>query len=136
VAQAGHAALPLVTDDTGTQDKGRHQVKINTDWVRQAGSSSHVGAATYTFDVLPNLDVFVSAPVTFSSPSGVNDISPGAKWRFFDHDDFSMALKPELLLPSGDPNKGLGTGRTGLAFTLIASYEAAPWSLHVNLGHQ
>lgn len=131
--QAAHAAHPLVTDDTGTQDSGNHQVELNTDWLRQDDIHSHVVNFTYSYGLLKNLDVYVNPPATVSKPSGINDIALGVKWRLLEDESFSLALKPELTFPSGDPNKGLGHGRNSMSLTLIGSYQADSWAFSGNL---
>ncbi len=128
------AAHPLVTDDTGTQGKGNNQVEVNTDWLRQSGVGSHVGAFTYTYGATDNLDVFTNAPASFYPSAGVGDVSVGAKWRFADRNGGSLAIKPEFFLPSGNESKGLGNGRSSLALTQIASYADGPWTFHANIG--
>jgi hypothetical protein len=133
LGQSAYAAHPLVTDDTSTQDQGNSQIEANTDRLRQPGGYTSIGTLTYSYGVLRNLDIFINAPMTFSSPSGVNDTGLGAKWRLVETDTASMALKAELLLPAGDEKKDLGNGLVSTAFTLIGSYEAAPWTLHGNV---
>ena len=128
------AAHPLATDDTGTQDAGNQQFEANTDWTRRNGVAGHVADFTYTYGLLSNVDVFSDLPVTATSPSGVNDASLGAKWRFYERGATSFAIKPVLLLPTGNQNVGLGTGRSSAAMTLIASIDRAPWAFHGNLG--
>lgn len=132
--QSAYAAHPLVSDDSSTQGNGNHQIEFNADQLTQSGANTHVGASTYTFGALGNLDVFVNVPVTHASMAGVNDASLGAKWRFADGETASVALKSELLLPTGDTSKGLGNGRANFGLTLIGTYLAAPWSLHGNVG--
>lgn len=133
LGQSAYAAHPLVTDDTNTQDQGNSQIEANTDRVRQTGGYSSVGTLTYSYGATGNLDVYVNTPMTFSSPSDINDAALGVKWRFIETDVASMALKSELLLPTGNENKDLGNGRTSMSMTLIGSYDAAPWTLHGNL---
>jgi hypothetical protein len=134
----GHviAAHPLVTDDTGTQDSGNHQVEFNTDWLRDNGARNHIAAATYSYGIRPDLDFFVNIPFSLSSPRGVSDVSVGGKWRFWDQAATSIAIKPELFLASGSVDRELGTGRAGMAFMLLATHVAEPWTLHANLGAQ
>ncbi len=59
-----------------------------------------------------------------------------AKWRF--HEDeargWSLALRPELSLPSGSIDKGLGNDRTGAALTLVSSLERGSWTWLANAG--
>lgn len=131
-----YAAHPLVTDDTGVQGEGHHQLEMNTDWMRQSGQSSHVGTLTYTYGVTDKLDLFANVPHFFASPtgSGMGDASLGAKWRFHDADGLSWALKPEFFSTSGDPERGHGTGRSSAALDLLGSYQIDAWTWHANLG--
>lgn len=131
-----YAAHPLVTDDTGVQGEGGHQIETNTDWSRQAGRAGHVGAFTYTYGVTDKLDLFANLPLTFQAKdgAGVGDYSLGAKWRYYDQDGLSLAFKPEFFMPSGDESKGLGNGRNSLGLTAIASYATGSWTLHANGG--
>jgi len=131
-----YAAHPLVTDDTGVQGAGHHQLEMNTDWARQAGQSSHIGTFTYTYGVTERLDLFANVPHFFASPtgSGMGDASLGAKWRFHEESGLSLALKPEFFSTSGNPERGQGTGRSSAALALLGSYERGPWAWHANVG--
>lgn len=136
LSQPAFATHPLVTDDTGVQGEGGIQLEMNTDWSRQNGAAGHVGAFTFTYGVTDQLDLFLNLPQTFQSTTGTGtgDISLGAKWRYYDEDGLSLALKPEFFTPSGDADKGLGNGRSSMALTGIASYELGAWTLHGNVG--
>jgi len=130
------AAHPLVTDDTGVQGTGGHQIEINTDWSHHEGEAARVGALTYTYGLTDTLDLYGNVPMTFRAPdgTGVGDMGFGVKWRVFERDGLSLALKPELLTATGNVDKGLGNGKTSAAFTAIASYETGDWALHGNAG--
>lgn len=130
-AIAGH---PFVTDDTSTQGRGRQQLETNTDWVRQSDSALHVGHVIYSIGTLDHLDWYADLPLTFSAPFGVTDVALGAKWRFYETENTSLALKPELQLPTGNQRADRGAGRTNLALTLIGMHQAGPWTLYGNLG--
>ncbi len=134
LAPMAYATHPLVSDDPNTQGKAHHQIEANTDWTRQDETRTRVGAFTYSYGALDNLDVYVNIPLTFTPPSGINDVSIGAKWRFQENDTLSSALKPELLLPSGDETRGLGFGRASARLTAIVAYDAQPWRLLGNVG--
>lgn len=133
-APLANATHPLVTDDPNTQGSAHHQIEANTDWATQEAAHAHVGTLTYSYGASDTLDVYVNVPLTFTAPSGLNDLSLGAKWRFLESDAFSAALKPELLLPTGDETKALGYGRAGAKLTAIVDYEARPWRLLGNVG--
>lgn len=128
------AAHPLVTDDTATQGLDNHQFEFNTDRLRDNDVRARVGALTYSYGLQPNLDVFVNVPISISRPRGMGDLSLGAKWRFWEQQSTSIGIKPELLLPSGNVDRALGTGRAGMAVTMLASHDFAPWTLHANVG--
>src|SRR5262249_49813742 len=112
---------------------GNHQIEINTDWGRLGGVDAQVASFTYTYGATNDLDVFASLPATLNTPSGVNDLSLGVKWRIPHSDGLVFAVKPELLLPTGDEPKALGNGRPGIRLTTVAAYGAAPWRLSGNI---
>jgi hypothetical protein len=136
IFNSAYAAHPLVSEDTGTQGVGGYQVEINTDWLKDEGVKTRIATATLTRGVLDNLDTFINLPYTLSEPNGFNDVSIGIKWRFFEADGFSMGLKPEYRLASGDQEKSLGDGRSGEALTLMTQYEWGAFTWLFNIGSE
>lgn len=150
LAAAGpaHAAHPLITDDTGTQGAGRWQLEASTDHSRARERAAGLTAwqrefnATLTHGLTDDLDAAVSLPWQRASATdepgarGMGDAALLAKWRFHENEaqGWSLALRPELSLPSGNSDKGLGNGRAGAALTLISSIERGPWTWLVNAG--
>lgn len=149
-AWAGH---PLVTDDTGTQGRGKYQFEVNgaaehdtetQDGVEVKGIGV-LGVAALTAGVRENIDLVASLPyqwyevkvdgVRVVDEKGVADVALEAKWRFYENEGASLALKPGLSLPTGDSDTGLGTGRFGYQLLAIASLDRAPWAFHANLGY-
>lgn len=150
-AFAGH---PLVTDDTGTQDKGKGQVEVGFSYffdkdkvdelttVKSKGGDVGVGV---TIGLLDTLDVVLGLPYAWYSvkendvridrADGISDITFDIKWRFFKKDSWSLALKPGVSIPSGDEDKGLGAGRAGYRFFLVGTKEFEPFAVHVNAGY-
>lgn len=57
------------------------------------------------------------------------------KWRFFEKEGLSFALKPGISLPTGNENKGRGNGRISYGLTFITTKEIEPWAFHFNLGY-
>lgn len=147
VAFAGH---PLVTDDTGTQGKGKGQVEIglsvyndkNKIDEKTEGGETSVGVAV---GLTEYLDIVLGMPYSWytqdqndtriARETGLGDITLDAKWRFFEKNGWSLALKPGFSLPSGNEDKGLGVGRTAYRMFFIASKELEPVALHFNLGY-
>jgi hypothetical protein len=159
VVTSSFAAHPLVCDDTGTQGKGKFLFELNyetsfdkTDSLTNAGANvttrnreSEVKAAI-TYGMTDTVDVIIGSPyqwkkteeddVAISNVSGIADISLEVKWRFFEKDGLSFAIKPGLTLPAGDKNKDLGTGRVGGTLFLIATKEVNPMAFHFNFGYK
>jgi hypothetical protein len=134
------AAMPLVTDDTGTQGKGHNQVELGVETDRHMESRGSV-TTVLTYGLSEKIDLIAGLPWQWQksgeNENGVGDSFMQIKWRFYDNSDagFSLALKPGITLPTGDENKGFGTGKVSGGVTLIASHEAKLTSMHFNLGY-
>ena len=153
MAYPSWAAHPLITDDTGTQGKGKFQLELNGqyDWDKgdsEDGSVKTTGgqaAATLSYGVAENVDLVLSLPyiwgkaevneITLYDEKGIGDAVLEAKWRLFEKDGFSLALKPGISMPTGNDEKGLGTGLLGGHIFLIGSKELGSWAFHANLGY-
>lgn len=139
---------PLITDDTGTQGKGKFQLEVNGGY----GHDEDEGVVTKTTQISTMLTYGLSDPVdimiglpyqhlriedsgTVTRPEGITDASLEIKWRFYEKDGFSFAFKPGLTFPTGDDEKGLGTGRVTYRFFFIGTKEIKPWTFHLNLGY-
>ncbi len=138
ISGAAYAAHPLVSEDTGTQGTRGNQIEWNSDWSKAGGERTNTAAFTYTRGVTEAVDIFVNAPTTWKSPSGqstgLNDMSLGAKWRFFENDGFSLGVKPEWISATGDEAKGLGNGKDSYALTLMAQVETGDFTWLFNYG--
>lgn len=149
-AEAYH---PLITDDTGTQGKGKSQVEVQAEFTKDRSDSDGVVnkskgslfTAVYSYGLTENLDIIFGMPYQFNRSyedgaltekhSGISDISLEMKWRFYEKDGFSLALKPFVTLPTGDDDKGLGSGRSTYGSYLIVTQEFKSLDFHVNLGY-
>ena len=147
------SAHPLITDDSGTQGKGKFQIEVNgqydSDKETVAGvsvkSTGGQAGATLSYGLIENADLVLSLPyqwgkvkedgVTVYDEKGISDTTFEVKWRFFEKDGLSLALKPGVSFPTGDDGKGLGIGKTGYHLFLVGSKEAAPWAFHLNIGY-
>lgn len=146
-------AHPLITDDTGTQGKGKFQIEVNGQYDSEKETEGGVYieetggqiATTLSYGLRENADLILSLPyqwgrqkedgITVYDEQGNSDATLEVKWRFFEQDGLSLALKPGLRLPIGDDAKGLGAGKTGYHMFIVASQEVAPWAFHANLGY-
>lgn len=161
IALAGTAqgAMPLVTDDAGTVGKGKVQIEIGTEITsdKEAVFSQDAGrnvtekekggsvTVTGTVGIHGCLDLVLGVPYQWFTTyedggrngraDGISDISLDVKWRFFGQDGWGLALKPGIILPTGDDDRGLGTGKMAYRLYFIATKEISPWAFHINLGY-
>lgn len=131
------AAIPLITDDTGTQGKGKSQLELFGEYAydkedRVKEQSTEV-SATLTYGVSDSLDLVLSIPyqhirtddqVSVMEANGISDITIETKWRFYEQGDWSFGLKPGFTLPTGDDNDGLGAGKATCHVLFVSTYNA------------
>lgn len=125
-------AHPLFSDDTLTQGAGGWQLEINSDrsivkYDAQV-TLTHLAATTLTYGVSDPLDVALTLPYQnarvgerepFSRAEGIGDVVVGCKWQAWSRGIFSLALKPELSLPTGNAALGLGNGRGSVSLGVL-----------------
>ncbi len=146
-------AHPLISDDTGTQGKGKFQIEVNSelayDREREDGLTviERGGelATILSYGITGNIDFVLGIPYQWfrvkedgsvmAKGYGISDISLEMKWRFYEKDNLSLALKPGITLPTGDEDKGLGNGRASYGLVFITTKELEPWAFHFNLGY-
>ncbi|MFH1976209.1 MAG: transporter [Pseudomonadota bacterium] len=152
-AGSAFGAHPLITDDTGTQGKGKFQLEVNSEFnyekeTEEGVTTKETGgevASTLSYGIVDNLDIVLGVPYQWnrtkedgdvtSKEDGISDIGLELKWRFYEKDGLSLALKPGITLPTGDDEKGLGTGRATYSLYFITTKEIEPWAFHLNLGY-
>jgi len=159
LSSVSFAAHPLITDDTGTQGKGNFQVEINAEYgydketeeaedseeeitVKEAGTEV---AGILSYGITDSIDIVFGIPYqwnkawedgdTTSDDNGVSDMSLELKWRFYEFEGLSLALKPGVTFPTGDEDNGLGSGRMSSGITFITTKETGPWAFHLNLAY-
>jgi hypothetical protein len=147
------AYFPLVTDDTGTQGRGGHQIEL--DFVYSQDTSnvfeddgrvvdstterSNTIPVTYTYGVTDNVDVYIGVVRQVNAVGGWLNSGLGFKWNFAGEQDsgWSFAVKPTVLLPVTKTmqTNGLGNAATNWQVNLIGSYLATTHELHLNAGY-
>jgi hypothetical protein len=151
------AAHPFITDDTGTQGKGNWQLELQGDLLRSERTADtgsgpveqkrklNAFIPVLSYGILDSLDIQFGLShvrlrttengVVTEDESGMSDSTLEVKWRFLEAGAFSLAVKPGLLLPTGDEAKGLGTGSTSWGVALLATYDAEPWTFLGNVAY-
>jgi hypothetical protein len=157
-------AHPLLTDDTITVGKGTVQVEASykydyndDDGVRTQTSQPQI---QLTYGILDTLDAIVTVPYLFvrqtqgnqtTNNDGIGDVTLALKWRFFGEKEkgLQFAIKPFIILPTGNEQMGLGNGqastdipfimnfdRQSFGITFISTFERVEWCTSINLGYQ
>ena len=156
-APASSWAAPYITDDTGTQGAGKWQLELLAERTRHARTvDAGAGpvhqlrtASTFnpvlSYGMLGNLDIALGLNhvrqrtaedgVITQSADGAGDSTLELKWRFYERNGLSLALKPGLVLPSGDENQGLGTGKLSWGVNFILTQEAKPWTFLADVAY-
>lgn len=139
------AAHPLISDDTGTQGRGNFQLEINTDHSRDSddGIEARAGVVNtaLTYGWTDTLDAAVNLPYQHlrgdgePDHSGIGDATLLLKWRFYEKNGLSFALKPMVLLPTGNEDRGLGNGRVGYGLHTLATFAMERLTLLGNIGY-
>lgn len=139
IASPIFAAHPLVTDDTGTQGVKGNQIEFSTDWAETAHGKTKLAELTYTRGITQSVDISVSLPGIYRAPrqqpTGLNDLSIGAKWRLFDTDQFSFGIKPEWTPATASAARGLGNGKDRFSLALIGQVSLDDVTILVNQSH-
>lgn len=148
-----YGAHPLITDDTGTQGGGKFSIEMNTEFTHDRETAAGLiveetggeAAAIMSYGISDSADVVIGLPYQWgrvkedgditSDEEGISDISLEVKWRFFEREGLSLALKPGLTLPTGDEEKGLDNGRASYGLNFITTEEIKPWVFHLNVAY-
>lgn len=133
-----YAAHPLITEDTGTQGAQRRQLEVFGEEAKDRGTRLRKQryGAVLSYGIADAADVQVGLPWYRSGPDGVGDVSLDVKWRFFERESLSFAVKPGITLPTGDERDGRGTGKTTWGSLLIVSYAPGAVALHAHAGYR
>lgn len=131
-AVSAWADHPMLTEDTEVLDAGVWEVELHGERSRerQGGVTTRGTDVTARLarGIVENLHWHVELPYLRETAlgeiaKGRGDATLGLKWRFHDKDSFSLAFKPDLLLPTGRDEAGLGAGRVRWAANALAALE-------------
>lgn len=143
-----HAAHPLITEDTGTQGRGNFQAELTNEQFTIQGDTGEqklaLTALMLTYGALDTVDMIVSLPYLKLGASesngtpgtqGMGDLGLDVKWRFYEEDKLSFAIKTGLTFPTGDDVLNLGAGRHTWSAYIVSTYALEQWAFHLHLGH-
>jgi hypothetical protein len=131
------AEHPMITDDTGTQGRGRYLLELNCGFSTEQIDANGGMAAALTLGIADNIDLIVAPPYQWAPAKGIGDIPVQVKWRIFDGEQsgLSFALKPGFSIPTGDEKKGAGNGAFSGGVMVIVTQKTKQGDLHGNVGY-
>jgi len=142
LASTSHAAHPLLTEDTGTQGTGHVELELGFAAGRDGGTRAFEFGPQLSYGALENLDLvvrptwlYLRGSATGGTTQGFGDTALDFKWRFWDDGPLSFGVRAGASIPTGDGDKGLGSGRTSPHAILIATYNSESWMLAANLDY-
>lgn len=141
-----YSAHPLITDDTGVQGKRKFQWESNLEYGVDKENGDKFKYYFYnnvlSFGVNDNSDLIISLPYVWwkdysadLSEKGISDLSFELKYKFYQKESLSLAVKPGFSFPSGDHKKDLGSGKIGYGGFFILSKEYSRGQIHFNIGY-
>ena len=143
------ASHPLITDDTGTQGKGHVEFEVGVEHSHEKENGVTEGTTeivpVLAYGITDTMDIELCVPYQFirvketgmkTTEDGLSNVEIDLKWRFYEKDGLSFALRPLISLPTGDHEKGLGAGKVGYSLLLFITKEIKPLSIDVNLGYK
>lgn len=143
-----YAQLPFITDNAGTMGTWNPQLELSYgngfDNGHRCTNNSVELAPVFTLGLTENIDAVVAYPFVFINEfedtssvriSGFSDVGMEIKWRFLEHEKFSLVFKPGISLPSGKSEIGLGNGAVGFSSFLISTMTYGKMAINTNLGY-
>jgi len=138
------AGPPFQTDDPEPVEYRHWEVYLATQWLRnQDGTSGTLPHVEVNYGVVPDVQIHAIVPMAYAKPAGegssygLGDTELGVKYRFVHETDSHpmVGTFPQLELPMGDQEKGLGNGRAQLFLPLWVQKSFGPWTTYGGGGY-
>lgn len=138
------AARPLVTEDAVVAGRGITQLEVGVDYTRIGDKGEGTTLLVSPIHgVMEDTEFYLNFPYIFRRPDspskgdGWGDVSFVMKHLIAEEDKKIPAflIRMSLKLPSGDKDKGLGTGDTNVGFLGVLTKGFGPATIHLNAGY-
>jgi len=134
----------MLTEDTGTQGAGRFELELGAEAARDGDVRAFQFAPQLSWGLLENLDLILRP--AWSSlrgldaagggrEQGIGDTTFDVKWRFAQFEALSFGLRAGVDAPTGAVARSLGAGKPSTQAQLIATLDAAPFTLDTNASY-
>lgn len=140
------AGPPFRTDDPEPVEYRHWEIYGFATGTHKSGDSSGVlPGVEINYGAAPDLQLHVMAPLAYDRASGGNtkhgigDVELGAKYRFIQEDDDGwrpqIGVFPMIEVPTGDNNRGLGTGHTHAFLPVWLQKSVGDWTTYGGGGY-
>lgn len=150
------AGPPLATDDAGTVDVGKVEIELNSSYGYDKhtadGSTTKTntvyGEVKITTGLYKDLGISLAIPYLFNKRSNVDgvvsnvdgfgDMTLEMKYKFAELGGVNLAIKPQLVAPTGNYSRGFSEGHWHAGALLVATKEFSDgkYALHANAGYE
>ncbi|WP_454725464.1 MULTISPECIES: transporter [Cupriavidus] len=133
-------AHPLEAEDTSTQGKGNIELENGLSWLRADGATVFTYQPQVSYGLTPTLDLLVQPSwVRGFDPDGartrgLGDTNIDAKWRFYGSAPWAFGTRLGVTAPTSQHGLGLPHDKVSAHALMLATYDAAPFTFHGNLG--
>ena len=138
------AGPPFLTDDPEPVEYKHTEAYLAMQYRHDRdGDSSTLPHVEINYGLLPNVQIHLIAPLQYIKPEGSSsqygygDTEVGVKYRFVQETEYfpQMAVFPLIEFPTGDSDKGLGSGRTQYFLPIWLQKSWGPWSSYGGGGY-
>ena len=137
--QVAHCAHPMLSEDAGTQGAGNAELELGYSWAREDGNLSRLFQPQFSYGYTQAVDLIVQPSwlvnTGASGGHGFGDTNLDAKWRYHTAVPWSWAVRAGLEVATSEHGQGLPSSKVSPHAALVATMEAAPFILDVNLGY-
>jgi hypothetical protein len=137
------AGPPFRTDDPEPVEYQHWEFYVASQGSFGNGSTMTAPHVEINYGVLPNVQLHLLAPFEYVNPKGENshygygDSELGVKFRFIQETDWrpQVGVFPIVVLPTGDEDKNLGTGKVQAFFPIWLQKSWEPWKTYGGGGY-
>jgi hypothetical protein len=144
VCTSAYAGFPFLTDDPAPVEYQHYEMNAGIQQTRTTdGTSGTLPFIELNYGVTSDVQLHISAPlesnlVTFGPRQyGYGDTELGVKYRIAQETPElpMIAIYPTIELPTGNPNKGLGNGKTQLFLPIWFEKNWDTWQSNIGGGY-
>jgi hypothetical protein len=138
------AGPPFFTDDPEPADYKHGEFYFASQYTHSDdGRSATLPHLEFNYGILPDMHLHLIAPFQYIKPEGEDsqygygDTELGVKYRFIKETELRpmVGTFPTVLLPTGDKDKGLGSGETQIFLPLWVQKSWGPWTTYGGGGY-